>query len=273
MPSKPPSPSNRQPDSGLLVPLTTAQSRRHRAANVVAADYEPGRYPTYAVTVDIVILTVIDAALRVLVVQRSGDPYGGWWALPGGFKTPDETLDESARRELAEETHVSAPPHLGQLGTYGDPGRDARTNVVSVAYLAPVASVNDVRAGSDAADARLVPISDVLSRRTELAFDHSRIVADAVESVRSRLETTDLATRFVGSTFTLTELRRVYEAAWDIRIDAANFRRSVLDADVAWVERTLERSGSTPKGGRPPELFTATDAWRNGSPLRRPRRR
>ena len=273
MPSKPPSPSDRRPDSDLLAPLTAAQSRRHRTANVVAADYEPGNYPTYAVTVDVVILTVRDEALHLLVVQRSGDPYGGWWALPGGFKTPDETLDEAARRELAEETEVSAPPHLGQLGTYGDPGRDARTNVVSVAYLAPAARIDEVRAGSDADDARLIPVNDVLSRRTGLAFDHTRIVADAVEFVRSRLETTDLATKFVGSTFTLTELRRVYEAAWDIRIDPANFRRSVLDADVVWVERTLERSGSTPKGGRPPELFTATDAWRSGSPVRRPRRR
>ena len=82
------------------------------------------------------------------------------WALPGGFKRPDETLDDAARRELREETGVIAPQHLAQFGAYGDPGRDPRTNVVTVAYLAVTPDPGSLRAGTDAAAARLWPVAD-----------------------------------------------------------------------------------------------------------------
>ncbi|MTA14711.1 MAG: NUDIX domain-containing protein, partial [Actinobacteria bacterium] len=100
--------------------------------------YDVRRYPSFAVTVDVVILSIHLDQLSVLLVRRSGDPYAGHWALPGGFKRPDETLDQAAQRELVEETGMHAPDHLRQLGAYGDPGRDPRTNVVSIAYLAVV---------------------------------------------------------------------------------------------------------------------------------------
>ena len=109
-------------------------TRRKPAA--APAGYELSDYPSFAVTVDVVILTLVEGQLQVLLIRRSADPYQGAWALPGGFKRPDETLDDAAARELAEEAGVDAATHLSQLGAYGDPGRDPRTNVVTVAYVA-----------------------------------------------------------------------------------------------------------------------------------------
>lgn len=197
-----------------------------RRGHAAPEGYDATDYPTFAVTVDVVILTMVDNRLHVLLVKRADDPYKGQWALPGGFKRPDETLDEAAIRELREETGVAAPAHLAQFGAYGDPGRDPRTNVVTVGYLAVTPDVGAILAGTDADEARLWPVAEAVSE-LDLAFDHQRILADAVDRAAEQLEQTDLATAFVGETFTLSELQGVYEELWGTEIDPANFRRSL----------------------------------------------
>lgn len=231
--------------------------------------YDPAQYPAFAVTVDVVILTMSAGTLRVLLVSRGQAPFEGMWAIPGGFKLPTETLDEAARRELAEETGIEEASLLTQFGSYGDPGRDPRMNVVTVGYLAVLRDVGGLVAGTDAADAALVPVSDVLTGTLRLAFDHARILGDAVERVSRELEVTGLATAFVGATFTLAELRAVYEAVWQVRLDGANFRRSVV-SDNGWVIPTGRRARPGPAGGKPAELFQAGQAWQHSAPIRRP---
>ena len=248
-------------------------------AKNVPAGYDIRDFPTFAVTVDIVILSVVDGVLLVLLVERKDKPFKKAWALPGGFKRPDETLDEAARRELREETGVDAPTHLAQFGAYGDPKRDPRGNVVTVGYLAVTPQVGELMAGTDASDARLWPVANVLDPAAEpaltLAFDHRRILADAVERVAADLESSGLAPAFVGAEFTLGELQRVYEAVWDADLDTANFRRSLLSpTDAVYVEPTGVRADSGDRGGRPPELFSAGGGWTSdGSPVKRPRKR
>ena len=195
---------------------------------------------------DVVILTMAEGALQVLLVRRGEEPFKGMWATPGGFKRPDETLDEAARRELSEETGVDVPSLLTQFGAYGDPGRDPRMNVVTVAYLAVLRDVGAIVAGTDAEHAALVPVSDVLEHRVELAFDHPRIVRDAIERVRVELEVSGIATAFVGTTFTMAELRAVYEAIWGVQLDAANFRRSLMGED-GWVIPTGRDGAPRPR--------------------------
>jgi 8-oxo-dGTP diphosphatase len=230
--------------------------------------YDAGKFPSFAVTVDIVILTMVDGVLHVLLVRRGEEPFKSMWAIPGGFKRPDETLDEAARRELSEETGVDVATLLTQFGAYGDPGRDPRMNVVTVAYLAVLRDVGAIVAGTDATDAALVPVSDILEERIELAFDHMRIVRDAIERVRIELEVSGIATAFVGTTFTMAELRTVYEAIWGVQLDAANFRRSIVSED-GWVIATGRTAPPGPGGGRPAELYRAGRAWKHGVPLRR----
>jgi 8-oxo-dGTP diphosphatase len=231
--------------------------------------YDPSRFPPFAVTVDVVILTMVEGLLHVLLVCRGEAPFEGMWAIPGGFKRPGETLDEAARRELAEETGVDDAGLLTQFGAYGDPGRDPRMNVVTVAYLAVLRDVGTVVEGTDAAAAALLPVADILSGKIDLAFDHLQIVGDAIECVRVDLELTGIATAFVGPTFTLAELRTVYEAVWGVQLDGANFRRSVLAQD-GWVIPTGRRAQPGSAGGKPAELYRAGRMWKHGGPVRYP---
>ena len=235
---------------------------------VVPADYDPSQFPAFAVTVDVVILTMSDGRLHALLVRRGVAPFEGMWAVPGGFKRPTETLDEAAKRELAEETGVDSASLLRQFGAYGDPGRDPRMNVVTVAYLAVLRELGAVVAGTDAAEAALIPVSEALSGKIELAFDHASIVRDAIERVRVDLDLTGIATAFLGPTFTLAELRAVYEAAWGVHLDGANFRRSVVTED-GWVIPTGRRARPGATGGKPAELYRAGRMWKYGSPIRR----
>ena len=214
---------------------------------------------------------MVDGALHVLLVRRGQAPFEGMWAIPGGFKLPTETLDEAATRELAEETGVNAASLLTQFGTYGDPGRDPRMNVVSVGYLAVIRDIGNVVAGTDAAEASLMSVADVLGGEIPLAFDHDRILRDAVARVRVELEVSGVATAFVGPTFTLAELRAVYEAVWGVHLDGANFRRSIV-AEDGWVIPTGRRARPGASGGKPAELFRAGRAWKHGGPIRRPQR-
>jgi 8-oxo-dGTP diphosphatase len=234
----------------------------------VPPGYDPAQFPPFAVTVDVVILTMSEGMLHALLVCRGEAPFEGMWAIPGGFKRPGETLDEAAKRELGEETGVDAATLLTQFGAYGDPERDPRMNVVTVAYLAVLRDVGAIVGGSDAAAAALLPVSDVLNGKIDLAFDHLQIVRDAIERVRIELEVTGVATAFVGPTFTLAELRAVYEAVWGVELDAANFRRSIV-AEDGWVIPTGKRTQPGPAGGRPAELYRAGRAWRHGGPIHR----
>jgi 8-oxo-dGTP diphosphatase len=236
----------------------------------VPPDYDPWRFPAFAVTVDVVILTMSEGLLHVLLVCRGEPPFEGKWAIPGGFKRPTETLEEAAARELVEETGLDPACLLAQLGSYGDPGRDPRLNVVTVAYLAVFRDVGAIVGGSDAAAAALLPVSDVLSGKVELAFDHLRIVRDALERARVELEVTGIATRFVAPTFTLAELRAVYEAVGGVELDAADFRRSVVD-DEGWLIPTGRRARPGRAGGGPAELYRAGRAWAHGGPVQRTR--
>ncbi len=242
-------------------------STRTRGASVPPG-HDASTFPAFAVTVDVVILTMAEGVLHVLLIRRGQEPFKGKWAIPGGFRRPEETLNEAARRELSEETGVDVPILLTQFGAYGDPGRDPRMNVVTVAYIAVPREVGAIVAGTDAAHAALVHVSDILEERIELAFDHVRIVRDVVERVRVELEVSGIATAFVGTTFTMAELRAVYEAIWGVQLDAANFRRSLVGED-GWVIPTGRTARPGRGGGRPAELYRAGRAWKHGTPIQR----
>jgi len=139
-------------------------------------------FPRPAVTADVVLFGRGRSGLEVLLIQRGHARFAGSWALPGGFVELDEPLERAARRELAEETGLEVGP-LEQLGAYGDPGRDPRGHVVTIAYVGLVeAAARSPRAASDAAGSAWYPV-DALP---PLAFDHDRIIADGLARVRSR---------------------------------------------------------------------------------------
>ncbi len=218
-----------------------------------------------SVTVDLVIFTIREQRLAVLLVRRGIPPYQGRWALPGGFVEDREDLEAAARRELAEETGVHAGSvHLEQLRTYGRPGRDPRGRVVTVAHLALAPDLPAPTAGSDAAHAAWIPVDEALG--SKLGFDHHEILADGLERARSKLEYSPLGTAFCPATFTVNELRRVYEAVWGHEIDPRNFHRKVTRSTGFLVD-TGERTNRD--GGRPARLFRRGDVHLLHPPLLR----
>ncbi|WP_035792511.1 NUDIX hydrolase [Kitasatospora mediocidica] len=236
------------------------------------AAYDPRAFAPVAVTVDVVALTLRQGALHVLLVERGGPPFQGAWALPGGFlRAGEEDLHTAAARELAEETGLAATGtdaatlgrvHLEQLGTYGAPGRDPRMHVVSVAYLAFAPDLPDPQAGTDASAAAWHPAGPLVRPESalSLAFDHARILADALDRARAKLEYSPLATAFLPPAFTVPELRAVYEAVWDDKLHPGNFHRKVLSVPgfVESTGATTERGGS--RGGPRARTYRAGPA-------------
>jgi 8-oxo-dGTP diphosphatase len=199
------------------------------------------------VTVDLVIFTVRDDALQVLLVERGVAPFAGRWALPGGFIHDDESLESAARRELEEETGVR-DVYLEQLYTFGDPARDPRGRVVTVAYFALIAADRQRLApGSDAAATRWWPAG----APPPLAFDHRQILDYAVERLRTKLEYTTVGFQLLPRKFTLTQLQRVYEAILGRALDKRNFRRKMELLDILTGLDEWASDGPT----RPAQLF------------------
>jgi 8-oxo-dGTP diphosphatase len=181
-------------------------------------------HPRPALTVDCVVFGFDDGDLKVLLIQRGAAPFRGKWALPGGFVQMDETLEEAARRELAEETGITKL-FLEQLFTFGDPGRDPRGRVVTVAYYALVKlSDHRVEAASDAARAAWFTIDDL----PPLAFDHAKIIATALERLRGKVRYQPIGFELLPPKFTLSQLQHLYETILDRTLDKRNFRKKIL---------------------------------------------
>lgn len=194
------------------------------------ASYDVTEYDRPSVTVDVVIFTLRGDRLEVLLVQRKQWPYADMWAIPGGFVHMDESLETAARRELAEETGVDDPDiYLEQLYTFGDPARDPRTRVITVAYFALISTETlRLHAGSDAAAADWFSAYDP----PELAFDHRQILDYAIQRLRYKIEYTAAAFQLLPEAFTLTELQSAYELILKEELDKRNFRRKVLSAEI-----------------------------------------
>ncbi len=225
--------------------------------------YDPEAYPRFAVTADIALFTIRDGTLKVVLVERGGEPYRGAWALPGGFVRSDEDPWEAAARELEEETGLEEGPwHLEQLATYGAPDRDPRMRVVTIAHWGVCARLPAPRSGGDASKARLQPVEQIENGSLCLAFDHQRIVKDAVERIRSRMEHTTLAAGFCPPEFTIRELRQVYETVWDTRLDPGNFQRHVRNSGA------FEQCASPPVRATGMQTDPGVPVKFNGSPRR-----
>lgn len=217
------------------------------------ASYQPAAFPPFAVTVDVVLLTVSDGRFRVLLVERDTHPFRGQPALPGGFVDVGEDLDAAAVRRLERETGVRREvAHVEQLGAFGDPRRDPRMRVVSVAYLVFSAGLPAPVPGPATRAVDWVPVADVES--TQLAFDHAQVLAAGVERARAKLEYTPLAAAFCEPEFTVADLRRVYEAVWGGPLDPRNFHRKVTGTPGFLLPVGRPAPPGT-SGGRPAALF------------------
>ena len=193
------------------------------------------------VTVDIVLFTILDRQLRLLLIRRLAKPFENRYALPGGFVLEEESLDAAAERELREETGVESV-YLEQLYTFGNPKRDPRGRVVTVAYYALVPHTHTLNAGTDAADAAWFSITELPA----LAFDHRKIVEYAHQRIRNKLGYTNVGFELLPERFTLTELQSVHEAILGETLDKRNFRRKIIQQGIVKPTKEWRETGRKP---------------------------
>lgn len=224
------------------------------------ASYDPSQFQRPSLTVDLVLLSIVGGAPAALLVRRDEHPFLDAWALPGGFVAVDESLDEAAGRVLGQKARLDGV-YMEQLYTFGAVGRDPRTRVVSVAYVAllPAARFEAIEDGEDVALARIAldeggdqaqafaPDGEPLP----LAFDHARILGAAMAWLRGRLDDGPLAFALLPERFTLRDLQHVHEAILGRRLNKPAFRRRILDK--AAVEATGVREAGA--AFRPAELY------------------
>lgn len=227
------------------------------------AGYDASRYARPSLTVDVALLSTAEGALHTLVVKRAEHPGRGRWALPGGFVRIDESLEAAAARVLAAKTGLDGV-FLEQLYTFGDPGRDPRTRVVTVAHFALVDFARFAEAARDADVAVgriLVPWEGETGGPVELvaeggaplplAFDHAAILGTAVKRLRGKLDYTPVGFQLLPPAFTLLDLQRVHETVLGRPLNKDSFRRRMLASGQ------LEATGTSQRDvdHRPAELY------------------
>ena len=184
------------------------------------------KYPHPSVTTDCVIFGFDGGKLKVLLVERSLEPYKGRWAFPGGFVKMDESCEEGALRELEEETALKGT-YVQQFHTYSDPNRDPRERVITVAFFALV-RIQEVEAGDDANKAQWFAIDEA----PQLAFDHDVILRDALKRLRERIHFQPIGFELLPEKFTMRQLQNLYEAILDVHFDRGNFSKKMLHFNI-----------------------------------------
>lgn len=234
-------------------------SRKRQDEAAFLASYDPTKYERPSVAVDVVVLTAMDGALKVALAQRAEHPFRGEHALPGGFIRLDESLDDAAARVLRDKAGLQ-DVFLEQLYTFGEPGRDPRARVISVAYYALVSpakfgdvkqAVGTLRVPWRGETGGPVDVVDHDGRALDLAFDHADVIGMAVKRVRGKIDYAPIGFQLLPAAFTLRELQDVYETVLGDVVNKDSFRRRMLQSGL--VEATGARERDV--GFRPAELY------------------
>lgn len=214
-------------------------------------NYDVTQFERPSVTVDVIIFALVADDLQVLLVKRRWPPFADQWAIPGGFVRMDESLEAAAIRKLEEETGVT-DVYMEQLYTFGEPSRDPRTRVITVAYIALVPKTAiEQKLSDEGAETSWTSVYEL----PELAFDHTEMVGYAFQRLRYKLEYTAVGFQLLPDVFTLSELQKAYEIILGEPLDKRNFRRKILGAGI--LESTGKKRRSSE--GRPAQLYRYRD--------------
>ena len=166
--------------------------------------------------------------LSVLLIKRLYEPFKGEWAIPGGFLLAGESLEQAVERELKEETGITVN-YLEQLYTYGNPDRDPRRHIVTVAYYGLIRrSKFELYASTDAEDAQWFNINNL----PKLAFDHQTIFDDALDRLRGKIAYEPIGFELLNEQFTMPDLHSLYETLYNKPIERRNFNKKILQLDI-----------------------------------------
>lgn len=206
--------------------------------------------PDIKVTVDAIVFGYSKAdGVSVLLIRRKYPPFKDSWAIPGGFVLEDESLEAAVKRELIEETGVKVN-YLEQLYTFGEPERDPRQRIISIAYFALVKSsqFQQLKASTDAAEAQWYNITKL----PPLAFDHKEILQTAIERIRAKIRYQPIGFELLDKKFPFSDLEKLYTVLLNRDIDRRNFTKKILSMGL------LEDTGELAAGagaGRPSKIY------------------
>lgn len=224
---------------------------------------------SFSLNVSIVAFTITGNTLEILLTKRNQGPFRDAWELPSSPIHHEESPDTTVLRKLEDLTRKSIPiTHLEQLATYGAPERDPRMRTISIGYLAVVPNFRKFEKPGLEINTEAISIREIKQGNIKFAFDHETIVNDAIQRIQSKLEYTNIATRFFEDSFTLSQLRNVYEAAWDTSLTPGNFQRKILQQEGFLKPLGKKLSGDN-KSGRPAHLFVSGPEENLSPPLKR----
>lgn len=271
--------------------MKAEEEKKHISEEEFLKNYDPSEFERPSVTVDNVIFSIFETKtgnyrknpeqnLYLLLIKRGEHPFINNWALPGGFVRINESVEESAYRELKEETNLD-DLYMEQLYTFGNVERDPRMRIISTAYMALIKPENiELKAATDASavswfkltyefldnekfnikldngeavlNAGLIFDNEErgenrikIAESGELAFDHAKIIGYALMRLRNKIEYTNLVFNLMPEYFTLTELQKVYEIILGKELIKANFRRKIKDL-VTETEKFSDEAGHRP---------------------------
>ena len=187
--------------------------------------------------------------VSVLLIKRKYPPFKDCWAIPGGFVLENESLEEAVKRELLEETGIKVS-FLEQLYSFGEPKRDPRQRIISIAYFALVKSVlfQQLKASTDAEEAQWFSINKL----PPLAFDHKKILQTAIERVRAKIRYQPIGFELLDKKFPFADLEKLYASLLDRNIDRRNFTKKILSFGL--LEDTGELAALS-GAGRPSKIY------------------
>ncbi len=199
---------------------------------------------------DVILLSIVDGELKVLLMKMKKEPYLEHWAVPGGLINPNETIEESAMRQLESRVGIKNI-YLEQLYTFGDLDRDPFGRVVSVAYFAllPKEAVNVLKATDEVQWHSFANLPN-------LAYDHKEMLGVALDRIRAKLSYTNIVFSLFADGFTLTDLQTTYEIILDKKLDKRNFRKKINQLDI--LEKV--KSKKTHGAHRPAQVFKFKDS-------------
>lgn len=182
------------------------------------------KYEQPGITVDLAIFTVNNNKLKVMLIKRAEEPFRDTWSMPGGFLLHGELLEEAAHRVLCEKTGVKNV-YMEQLYTFGDPKRDPRSRVITVAYFALIPWKElDQPESQKVADLTWSAVDGL----PKLAFDHKIILNYAVKRLRAKASYSNIVYGLMPKQFRLSELQSMYEIIINDKLDKRNFRKQML---------------------------------------------
>ena len=195
--------------------------------------------PRFYVSVDCIIFGFDKGSLKLLLLKRNFEPAKGSWSLMGGFVQDGESVDDAAKRVLAELTGLENV-YMEKVGTFGEVDRDPGERVISVAYYALI-NINEYdRNLVQQHNAHWAEINEI----PPLVFDHPQMVKQARIMLQKKASSEPIGFNLLPSLFTLFQLQSLYEAIYGEPLDKRNFRKRV--ADLNYIEKTdkIDKTGS-----------------------------